>query len=44
MRLLSKYGMNFVNGLGTTLLLAFISVAIGCLIGAVVAIMKLSQN
>lgn len=44
MRLLSKYGMNFVNGLGTTLLLAFISVAIGCLIGAVVAIMKLSKN
>ena len=44
MRLLSKYGMNFVNGLGTTLLLAFISVAIGCLIGAVVAIMRLSKN
>ena len=44
MRLLSKYGMNFVNGLGTTLLLAFISVAIGCLIGAIVAIMKLSKN
>lgn len=44
MRLLSKYGMNFVNGLGTTLLLAFISVAIGCVIGALVAIMKLSKN
>ena len=44
MRLLSKYGMNFVNGLGTTLLLAFISVAIGCLIGAIVAIMKLAKN
>ena len=44
MRLLSKYGMNFVNGLGTTLLLAFISVAIGCLIGAIVAIMKLSKS
>ena len=43
-RLLSKYGMNFVNGLGTTLLLAFISVAIGCIIGAIVAIMKLSKN
>ena len=43
-RLLSKYGMNFVNGLGTTLLLAFISVAIGCVIGAIVAIMKLSKN
>jgi len=43
-RLLSKYGMNFVNGLGTTLLLAFISVAIGCVIGAVVAIMRLSKN
>ncbi|MBR2943179.1 MAG: amino acid ABC transporter permease [Clostridia bacterium] len=36
--------MNFVNGLGTTLLLAFISVAIGCIIGAIVAIMKLSKN
>jgi len=36
--------MNFVNGLGTTLLLAFISVAIGCLIGAIVAIMKLAKN
>ena len=44
MRLLNKYGMNFVNGLGTTLLLAFISVAIGCLIGAIVAIMKLAKN
>ena len=44
MRLLSKYGMNFVNALGTTLLLAFISVAIGCVIGALVAIMKLSKN
>ena len=44
MRLLNKYGMNFVNGLGTTLLLAFISVAIGCVIGALVAIMKLSKN
>ena len=44
MRLLSKYGMNFVNGLGTTLLLALISVSIGCLIGAVVAIMKLSKS
>ena len=43
-RLLSKYGMNFVNGLGTTLLLAFISVAIGCVIGAIVAIMKLAKN
>ena len=43
-RLLSKYGMNFVNGLGTTLLLALISVAIGCVIGAVVAIMRLSKN
>ena len=43
-RLLSKYGMNFVNGLGTTLLLAFISVAIGCVIGALVAVMRLSKN
>ena len=43
-RLLNKYGMNFVNGLGTTLLLAFIAVAIGCVIGALVAIMRLSKN
>ena len=43
-RLLSKYGMNFVNGLGTTLLLAFIAVAIGCVIGAVFAIMRLSKS
>ena len=43
-RLLVKYGMNFVNGLGTTLLLALISVAVGCLIGALVAIMRLSKS
>lgn len=43
-KLLLKYGMNFLNGLGTTLLLALISVAIGCLIGAVVAIMRLSRS
>lgn len=43
-RLLVKYGMNFVNGLGTTLLLALVSVSIGCLIGAVVAIMRLSRS
>lgn len=43
-RLLVKYGLNFVNGLGTTLLLALVSVAIGCLIGAVVAIMRLSRS
>jgi len=43
-RLLVKYGMNFVNGLGTTLLLAFISVLIGCIIGAFVAIMRLSKS
>ncbi len=42
-RLLLKYGMNFLNGLGTTLLLALISVAIGCVIGALVAIMRLSR-
>ena len=36
-KLLLKYGMNFVNGLGTTMTLALVSVAIGCLIGAVVA-------
>ncbi|MDO5378806.1 MAG: amino acid ABC transporter permease [Clostridia bacterium] len=42
--LLSRYGMNFLNGLGTTLLLALISVAIGCLIGAIVAIMRLSHS
>ena len=43
-RLLVKYGMNFVNGLGTTLLLAFVSVIIGCVIGAFIAIMRLSKN
>ena len=43
-KLLVKYGMNFVNGLGTTLTLALISVAIGCIIGAVVAIMRLSKS
>lgn len=43
-RLLVKYGMNFINGLGTTLLLALVSVAIGCLIGALVAIMRLSKS
>ena len=43
-RLIVKYGMNFINGLGTTLLLALVSVAVGCLIGAVVAIMRLSKS
>ena len=43
-RLLLKYGMNFLNGLGTTMLLALISVAIGCVIGAFVAIMRLSRS
>ena len=43
-KLLQKYGMNFLNGLGTTLLLALISVAIGCVIGALVAIMRLSKS
>ena len=43
-RLLLKYGMNFLNGLGNTLLLALISVAIGCVIGAFVAIMRLSRS
>ena len=43
-RMLLKYGMNFLNGLGTTLLLALISVAIGCVIGAFVAIMRLSRS
>ncbi len=42
--LLEKYGKNFLGGLGTTLLLALVSVAVGCLIGAVVAIMRLSKN
>ena len=41
--LVAKYGMNFLNGLGTTLLLALISVAIGCFFGAIVAIMRLSK-
>ena len=44
MKLLQKYGMNFLNGLGTTLLLALISVSIGCVIGALVAIMRLSKS
>ena len=43
-KLLVKYGMNFLNGLGTTMLLALISVAIGCVIGAFVAIMRLSRS
>ncbi len=43
-RLIVKYGMNFINGLGTTLLLALVSVAVGCLIGAAVAIMRLSKS
>lgn len=42
--LLEKYGSSFLNGLGTTLLLALISVAIGCIIGAIVAIMRLSKS
>lgn len=42
--LLAKYGMNFLNGLGTTLLLALISVAIGCIFGALLAIMRLSRS
>ena len=44
MKLLQKYGINFLNGLGTTLLLALISVSIGCVIGALVAIMRLSKS
>ena len=44
MKLLQKYGMNFLNGLGTTLLLALISVAIGCVIGAIVAILRLGKS
>ena len=42
--LAQKYGMNFMNGLGVTLYLAFISVALGCVIGAIVAIIRLSKN
>ena len=42
--LLVRYGTNFLNGLGQTLLLALISVGFGCLIGAVVAIMRLSRS
>ena len=41
--LASRYSMNFINGLGVTLFLAFVSVALGCVIGAVVAIMRLSR-
>ncbi len=44
LELLSKYGMNFLGGLGTTLLLALISVSIGCIIGAIMAIMRLSKS
>ena len=39
-KLLSRYGTTFISGLGTTLLLALISVALGCIIGALVAIMR----
>ena len=42
--LVTRYGMNFLNGLGNTLLLALIAVVIGCIIGAVVAIMRLSKS
>ena len=42
--ILQKYGRNFVNGLGVTLYLAFVSVALGCMIGAIVAIVRLSKN
>ena len=41
--LLAKYSMNFINGLGATLYLAFVSVALGCVIGAIVAIMRISR-
>ena len=42
--LVTRYGMNFLNGLGNTLLLALIAVIFGCIIGAVVAIMRLSKS
>ena len=42
--LVTRYGMNFLNSLGNTLLLALIAVVIGCIIGAVVAIMRLSKS
>lgn len=42
--LVEKYGPVFLGGLGTTLELALISVAIGCLIGALVAIMRLCKS
>ena len=42
--LLAKYGMNFLNGLGTTLLLALISVAIGCIFGALLAIIPMTAG
>ncbi len=42
--LVEKYGPVFIGGLGTTLELALISVAIGCLIGALVAIMRLCKS
>lgn len=39
--LIVKYGSNFMSGLASTLELALLSVAIGCVIGALVAIMRL---
>ena len=39
--LIVKYGSNFVSGLASTLELALLSVAVGCIIGALVAIMRL---
>ncbi len=41
--LITRYGMNFLSGLGMTLRLALISVVIGCIIGALVAIMRLCR-
>ena len=39
--LIVNYGANFISGLASTLELALLSVAIGCIIGALLAIMRL---
>ena len=41
--LVERYSMNFMRGLGATLYLSFIAVALGCIIGAFIAVMRLSK-
>lgn len=43
MMLLSKYGMKFVRGAGVTLLLSFITVFFGTLLGSLLALAKMSK-